>query len=71
MAALIVEAAIVHIQDNLESQKLHLDPLIKVLAVLEGAEEGSRIADLAVDYAKWTKAAKKTLQVIEELRDAT
>ena len=67
MAVAIVDAAISYTNVYLDSQ-VAVRPLKRVVALLEGAEEGSLMAELARKSASWTETAKKTLHVIKEFR---
>ena len=47
--------------------KVDLSRLKQVVAVLEGADEGSRLANLAVEKAEWMMEAKITIESLERL----
>ena len=49
--------------------KVDLSRLKKVVAVLEGADEGSSLANLAVENAEWIIEAKITIESLEKLRN--
>ena len=67
MDVLMVAVALSKLRVNVDTQ-VPVHPLKKVVAMLEGAEEGSYMEELATNHADWIEAAKKVLQGIDELQ---